>query len=249
MGSNGLRRVLGVAAAVAALLPAMPAAAAPIPTAKYSLAAFGHDHGWRTDKHVRTLVDVTRDGKADIVAFGDDGVWTSIALGDGNFSQARYVLAAYGYNSGWRIGTHPRWVTVQPAAGTVPAGSSMSLDVLFDATELADGDHAGSLRITSNDPDEPRVDVPCRFHVGVADATFDVDPNHLNPSSEGNWVAADLELGPGLDPLDIALPTLMLQRAVPVDAEGPISYRDEDEDGSLEVRCKFDRADLLAHLG
>lgn len=109
--------MLGVAAAVVALLPAMPAAAAPIPTAKYALAAFGHDHGWRADKHVRTLVDVTRDGKADIVGFGDDGVWTSIALGDGNFSQARYVLAAYGYNSGWRIGTHPRWVTDITADG------------------------------------------------------------------------------------------------------------------------------------
>ncbi|MGW6932062.1 FG-GAP-like repeat-containing protein [Lentzea sp. NPDC054927] len=102
---------MGAAALAVALLPAVPASAAPIPTAKYSLAAYGHDQGWRTEKHVRTLVDVTRDGKADIVAFGDDGVWTSIALGDGNFSQPRFVLAAYGHNSGWRIGTHPRWVT------------------------------------------------------------------------------------------------------------------------------------------
>ena len=104
--------MLGAAAlaATAVLAAVVPASAAPIPTAKHALAAFGHDHGWRTDKHIRTLVDVTRDGKADIVAFGDDGVWTSIALGGGNFSQPRYVLAAYGYNSGWRIGTHPRWV-------------------------------------------------------------------------------------------------------------------------------------------
>ncbi|NKE61919.1 PASTA domain-containing protein [Lentzea sp. PSKA42] len=110
MRRNGLRCVAG-AVALAALLPAMPAAAAPIPTAKYALAAFGHDQGWRTERHIRTLTDVTRDGKADIVGFGEDGVWTSIALGDGNFTQPRRVLTAYGYNSGWRIGTHPRWVT------------------------------------------------------------------------------------------------------------------------------------------
>lgn len=110
MGINGKRLAAG-AVALAALLPVVPAAAAPIPTAKYALAAFGHDQGWRTERHIRTLVDVTRDGKADIVGFGEDGVWTSIALGDGNFSQPRRVLSDYGHNSGWRIGTHPRWVT------------------------------------------------------------------------------------------------------------------------------------------
>ncbi|MFS8102391.1 FG-GAP-like repeat-containing protein [Lentzea alba] len=113
MGRNAWRRVLGAAAlALVGLLPSVPAAAAaPVPTAKYALAAFGYDQGWRTDKHLRTLADVTRDGKADVVAFGDDGVWTSISLGGGNFAPPKYALSGYGYNSGWRNGEHQRWVT------------------------------------------------------------------------------------------------------------------------------------------
>lgn len=109
MRRNGLRRAaaLAVLAVVAAVVPA---GAAPLPTAKFVLAAFGHDSGWRTDKHIRTAVDITGDGKADIVGFGDDGVWTSVALGNGHFAPAKFVLSAYGYNSGWRLGTHPRWV-------------------------------------------------------------------------------------------------------------------------------------------
>ena len=31
--------------------------------------------GWRVDRHPRLLADLTGDGRADIVGFGDDGVW------------------------------------------------------------------------------------------------------------------------------------------------------------------------------
>ncbi len=114
MRSNGLRRAIVAAALAVATMTcvgtAVPAGAAPLPTAKFALAAFGHDSGWRTEKHIRTLVDITGDSKADIVGFGDDGVWTSVALGNGAFGPAKFVLSAYGYNSGWRLGTHPRWV-------------------------------------------------------------------------------------------------------------------------------------------
>lgn len=103
--------MLGAAAlALAGLTPVVPAAAAPVPTAKHVLGEFGYDQGWRTDKHIRTLADITRDGKADIVGFGDDGVYTSVALGGGAFAPAKFALAGYGYDSGWRIGKHPRWV-------------------------------------------------------------------------------------------------------------------------------------------
>ena len=31
--------------------------------------------GWRVDRHPRFLADLTGDGRADIVGFGDAGVW------------------------------------------------------------------------------------------------------------------------------------------------------------------------------
>jgi FG-GAP-like repeat len=140
--------MLGAAVlALVGLVPATPATAAPVPTAKYVLAEFGYDQGWRTDKHIRTLADVTRDGKADIVAFGDDGVWTSIALGGGKFAPPKFVLAGYGYNSGWRIGKHPRWVTDITGDGfadLVGAGT----DGVWTAVGKGDGSF-GPLRLAS----------------------------------------------------------------------------------------------------
>ncbi|MCP2202171.1 FG-GAP repeat domain-containing protein [Lentzea flava] len=139
MRRNAWRRALGaVAVVLAGLLPAAPAAAAPVPAAKYALAAFGYDQGWRTDRHIRTLVDITRDGKADIVAFGDDGVWTSIALGGGGFAPPKFVLAGYSYNSGWRVGKHPRWaadITGDGFADLVGAGP----DGVWTAVGKGDG--------------------------------------------------------------------------------------------------------------
>jgi V8-like Glu-specific endopeptidase len=42
--------------------------------------------GWRVDRHPRFLADITGDGRADIVGFGDAGVWISRAQPDGSFS-------------------------------------------------------------------------------------------------------------------------------------------------------------------
>ena len=65
--------------------------------------------GWRVDKHPRLLADITGDGKADIVGFGDAGVWTALANGDGTFQTPQFVLADLGYEAGsWRVDKHPR---------------------------------------------------------------------------------------------------------------------------------------------
>jgi hypothetical protein len=38
-----------------------------------------------TAEHPRFVIDVTGDGRADIVGFGDDGVWTALNNGSGAF--------------------------------------------------------------------------------------------------------------------------------------------------------------------
>lgn len=76
-----------------------------------ALAEFGYyAGGWRVERHVRLLVDIDRDGMQDIVAFGDDGVWVARSNGSG-FEAPKFVLANFGYNQGWRVGKHPRFVT------------------------------------------------------------------------------------------------------------------------------------------
>ena len=73
---------------------------------------FGYGAGdWRTHMHPRMLADVTGDGRADIVGFGNAGVWVSLAQPNGNYSQPQLVVDNFGYNAGgWRVNMHPRFM-------------------------------------------------------------------------------------------------------------------------------------------
>src|SRR5882762_1828848 len=54
--------------------------------AHFVLAEFGTNRGWRDDRNPRFLADITGDGRADIVGFGNDGVYTAVATGSGGFT-------------------------------------------------------------------------------------------------------------------------------------------------------------------
>jgi hypothetical protein len=49
------------------------------------------------------LLPLNKDGCADIIGFGEDGVWTAIGNGDGTFHDPIFVLENFGYNQGWRV--------------------------------------------------------------------------------------------------------------------------------------------------
>jgi hypothetical protein len=70
----------------------------------FELAAFGAGAGaggWTSqDLYPRTLADVNADGKADIVGFGADGVYVSLATGGGHFAAPTFQLSAFGANAG-----------------------------------------------------------------------------------------------------------------------------------------------------
>ena len=73
---------------------------------------FGYDAGgWRVDQHPRFVVDVTGDGVADIVGFGNAGVYVSRNNGNGTFQAPQLVVQNFGYDAGgWRVDQHPRFV-------------------------------------------------------------------------------------------------------------------------------------------
>lgn len=75
---------------------------------------FGYNAGgWRVDKHVRLVADLTGDGTGDLVGFGELGVVVSLNNGDNTFtSPPRLVLQDFGYLSGgWRVDRHIRYLS------------------------------------------------------------------------------------------------------------------------------------------
>jgi hypothetical protein len=71
--------------------------------------------GWDATKHLRLMGDIDGNGSADIVGFGNDGVYIGLSkiLGsqtpvpDNSFAVSRW-RSEYGYNTGWGINAHPR---------------------------------------------------------------------------------------------------------------------------------------------
>jgi len=72
------------------------------------IADFGYDQGWRVVDHPRMMADINGDGMADIIGFASDGMYFSLALGDGTFAAKRFGGSNYGYDQGWRVADHPR---------------------------------------------------------------------------------------------------------------------------------------------
>jgi len=66
---------------------------------------FSYDAGgWRVERHPRFVVDLTGDGCADIVGFGDHGVYVSFNDGKGEFGPVQKLLTDFAYNDGeWSV--------------------------------------------------------------------------------------------------------------------------------------------------
>lgn len=62
--------------------------------------------------------------------------------------------------------TLPDWLSVDPASGTVPvSGAAAQVTVTFDASGLGQGSHEAVICVESNDPLEPRIQVPVSLMV------------------------------------------------------------------------------------
>jgi len=71
---------------------------------------FGTAQGWKVAKHPRFIADLTGDRRGDVIGFGDRGVYVSLNNGDGTFQPIKLVLNDFGYQQGWRVQKHPRYV-------------------------------------------------------------------------------------------------------------------------------------------
>ncbi len=84
-------------------------------------------------------------------------------------------------------------------------------------------------------------------------ATIDIDPDTLNPDSQGNYVMAYIELPDGFDVADIDVRTVTVR----VEGEGdsvlaklsPTEVGDHDEDSIPDLMVKFDRQAVIDLIG
>jgi hypothetical protein len=74
---------------------------------------FGRDQGWDTSTSERIIADINGDGRVDILAFGDAGVWASLGQqanpdGSGAFGTAYLAMGDYGTQQGWSTAVNTR---------------------------------------------------------------------------------------------------------------------------------------------
>jgi Subtilase family/FG-GAP-like repeat/Peptidase inhibitor I9 len=69
--------------------------------------AFSPNWGWDKTRHVRHVADVNGDKKADIVGFGEEGIWVALSNGS-SFGNAGMWLASFAINTGWSVYKHDR---------------------------------------------------------------------------------------------------------------------------------------------
>ena len=109
---NGDTRADIIAFSAAGVYESLATAGGHFAMPTFELAAFGTNAGgWSSDDlYPRTLADVNDDGMADIVGFGADGVFVSLATGGGHFASPTFQLSAFGANAGgWNSdNTYPR---------------------------------------------------------------------------------------------------------------------------------------------
>ncbi len=107
--------------------------------------------GWRVDRHPRFAADVTGNGCADIVGFGDAGVYVARGNGDGTFQAPQFVLADLGFEAGgWRVDEHPRMLADLRALGRADI-VAFGNDGVYVALSNGDGTFAFTPQPALND--------------------------------------------------------------------------------------------------
>ena len=145
--------------------------------------------GWRVERHPRFLADLTGDDRADIIGFGNGGVWVSLNNGDGTFRPPRLAVRDFGYDAGgWRVERHPRFVTDLTGDGRADIVGFGDGGV-WVARNNGDGTFAAPAMVLADfavNAGGWRVDRHPRF---LADVTGDGRPDIVGFGDGGVWTA------------------------------------------------------------
>jgi hypothetical protein len=134
--------------------------------------------GWRIDQHPRAMADTTGDHRADIVGFGNAGVYVSRAQADGRFETPQLRIANFGATAGgWRVDTHPRFLADTTGDGLLDIVGCGTAGVWISRA-MADGSYEAPRMVIANYASNAggwRVDQHPRFLADInGDARADV---------------------------------------------------------------------------
>jgi hypothetical protein len=105
--------------------------------------------------------DISLDGFNGEQMEGTWKIWITDSYGDGGH-QATNITVTISRNV-----ELAQWMTVSPVSGTVAPGEQNSIQVICDALDLEVGEYEGKIFITSNDPDNPDMEIPVHFTVAI----------------------------------------------------------------------------------
>ncbi|MBK9305890.1 MAG: VCBS repeat-containing protein [Nitrospira sp.] len=153
------------------------------------------------EEELRFVADLTGDGKADIVGFGRDGVWTAVNTGGSTFSQPRMALTSFN-SQGWHPGQHLRLAADLNGDGRADIVGFGDNDVGI-ALSNGDGNFAQDKSVLTEFIVNKgwRVDQHPRF---VADLTGDGKADIIGFGHDGVWVALNNGSG-GFHPAQFVL--------------------------------------------
>ena len=79
--------------------------------AKLVVSNFGVNQGWQVAKHPRFVVDLTGDGRADIIGFGENQTYVSFNNGKGGFGPVITLTSEFSFSGGkWAADKTVRWL-------------------------------------------------------------------------------------------------------------------------------------------
>jgi hypothetical protein len=105
-----------------------------------------------------------------------------------------------------------QWLSVSPASGTITPGNSEALTVTCDASGLGVGIYNAFLRVVSNDPESPQIDVPVTFTVTEGGTPvsiiLDFETQADWDMTFDPWTAVDIDGGATYGLTDITFPNM-----------------------------------------
>ncbi|HKK20225.1 MAG TPA: C25 family peptidase C-terminal domain-containing protein, partial [candidate division Zixibacteria bacterium] len=114
--------------------------------------------------------------------------------------------------------TAQHWLSALPAGGVIEPFSNATVTVKFDATDMEDGTYAGSISVSSNDPDTPSWSIPASMQVtsficgdingdgvssDISDLIYLVDYSFNDGAAPPTLAAADVDGSGELDVSDL----------------------------------------------